>query len=49
LTAIILDLMLPGKDGLEICRIIRELEETKDIPIIMLTAKARGKRHCGRP
>lgn len=37
--AIILDLMLPGKDGLEICRIIREQEETKNIPIIMLTAR----------
>jgi two-component system, OmpR family, alkaline phosphatase synthesis response regulator PhoP len=37
--AIILDLMLPGKDGLEICRVLREQEETKNIPIIMLTAK----------
>lgn len=36
---IILDLMLPGKDGLEICGIIRELEGTEDIPIIMLTAR----------
>lgn len=37
---IILDLMLPGKDGLEICRLLRENEKTVDIPIIMLTAKS---------
>lgn len=36
---IILDLMLPGKNGLEICGIIRGQEETQSIPIIMLTAK----------
>ena len=33
---VILDLMLPGKDGLAICR---ELRATKSIPIIMLTAR----------
>lgn len=37
---IILDLMLPGTDGLDICRIIRADDDTKDIPIIMLTAKS---------
>jgi two-component system phosphate regulon response regulator PhoB len=36
---IILDLMLPGKSGMEICRIVRQLKESKSIPIIMLTAK----------
>jgi two-component system alkaline phosphatase synthesis response regulator PhoP len=35
----ILDLMLPGIDGLEICRQLRSKAETKTIPIIMLTAK----------
>lgn len=34
--AVILDLMLPDIDGLEICRILRNKE---DIPILMLTAK----------
>ena len=33
---IVLDLMLPGMDGLEICRTIRE---ESDVPIIMLTAR----------
>lgn len=33
---IVLDLMLPGTDGFEICRLVRE---KKDIPIIMVSAK----------
>ncbi len=37
---IILDLMLPGKDGLEVCRCIRQREATASIPIIILTAKS---------
>jgi two-component system phosphate regulon response regulator PhoB len=37
---IILDLMLPGRDGLEICRAIRNDEKTKKIPLIMLTARS---------
>jgi two-component system alkaline phosphatase synthesis response regulator PhoP len=37
---IILDLMLPGKDGLSICREIRQSKEFGNIPIIMLTAKS---------
>ena len=37
---IILDWMLPGKQGIEISRIIRSSSEIKDIPIIMLTAKS---------
>ncbi len=36
---IILDLMLPGMDGLEICKKAREKAETRAIPILMLTAK----------
>ena len=37
---LVLDLMLPGMDGLELCRILRSEPATKRLPIIMLTAKA---------
>ena len=37
---VLLDLMLPGMDGLEVCRRLRSSEETARIPIIMITAKA---------
>ena len=36
---ILLDLMLPGIDGLEVCRRIRGEAQTQHLPIIMLTAK----------
>ena len=37
---IVLDLMLPGMDGLELCRRLRADSATQNIPIIMLTAKS---------
>jgi DNA-binding response OmpR family regulator len=37
---IILDLMLPGMSGMELCRRLRREPLTEDTPIIMLTAKA---------
>ncbi len=37
---IVLDLMLPGLNGLEICQAVRNDNNTRDIPIIMLTAKS---------
>lgn len=36
----ILDIMLPGIDGLEVCRQLKQNTVTKSIPIIMLTAKS---------
>ena len=36
----ILDIMLPEEDGLSVLRKLRESSETKDLPIIMLTAKS---------
>ncbi|MFW6343971.1 MAG: response regulator transcription factor [Sediminispirochaetaceae bacterium] len=37
---IVLDLMLPGIDGVEVCRRLRAKEELSDVPVIMLTAKS---------
>ncbi|MFP4113730.1 MAG: response regulator [Spirochaetota bacterium] len=37
---VILDLMLPGLDGVEVCRRLKKGEATRSIPILMLTAKA---------
>jgi two-component system alkaline phosphatase synthesis response regulator PhoP len=36
---IVLDLMLPGLDGLEVCRLLKRGEATQATPIVMLTAK----------
>ncbi|MDD5505363.1 MAG: response regulator [Candidatus Omnitrophica bacterium] len=37
---ILLDLMLPGIDGLEVCKALKRESKTSSIPIIMLTAKS---------
>ncbi|MBT4496366.1 MAG: response regulator transcription factor [Gemmatimonadetes bacterium] len=36
---VVLDLMLPGIDGLEVCRLLKQNVEHKDLPILMLTAR----------
>ncbi len=40
---IVLDVMLPGIDGFEVCRQLRGHDETKGIPVIMLTAKGQSR------
>ena len=37
---VILDLMLPGLSGLEVCRILRSKDKTATVPILILTARA---------
>jgi two-component system phosphate regulon response regulator PhoB len=45
---IILDWMLPGISGIEVCRLLRARPETRDIPILMLTARGEeGERVRG--
>jgi DNA-binding response OmpR family regulator len=41
--AMILDIMMPGIDGFEVCERLRGDERTADLPIIMLSAKADPK------
>jgi twitching motility two-component system response regulator PilG len=36
---VLLDIMLPGMDGFEVCRRIKHDQLTRNIPVIMLTAK----------
>jgi CheY-like chemotaxis protein len=36
---ILLDIMMPGLDGWEICRNIKESKKTRDIPVVMLTVR----------
>ena len=38
--AILLDMMMPEKDGLEVCRELRARTSTQNIPIVLLTARA---------
>lgn len=35
---ILLDILMPQVDGFEVCRRLRQIPETKNIPVIMLTA-----------
>ncbi len=38
---LLLDVMMPGKDGFEVCQQIRERPDWAHLPIVMLTAKGR--------
>lgn len=37
---VVLDVMLPGMDGLEVCKQLRTMPKCQELPVIMLTAKA---------
>jgi two-component system, OmpR family, alkaline phosphatase synthesis response regulator PhoP len=39
---IVLDIMMPKLDGYETCKALKSREETKDIPVILLSAKGRN-------
>jgi len=38
---ILLDLMMPGKSGLEVCKILKSQSDTKHIPVVMATVLGR--------
>lgn len=40
---VLLDVMMPGLNGMEVCRLMRENPQTRNIPVIMLTARAQLK------
>lgn len=41
---ILLDVMMPGMNGFDVCNILRDQPETQDTPIIFLTAVAEASR-----
>ena len=38
---VLLDVMMPGKTGFDVCQELRAMPDFKDMPIVMLTAKGR--------
>src|SRR5438105_12778108 len=45
---VLLDVYMPGIDGLETAELIRGREKSRDIPIIFLTANTTGQNHLSR-
>src|SRR5260370_13263274 len=45
---VLLDVYMPGLDGLETAELIRSREKSRDIPIIFLTANSTGVSHLNR-
>lgn len=41
--SVVLDLMMPGMDGWEVCRMLKEEPEFAKIPIVLLSARVWGK------
>lgn len=39
---ILLDVVMPGRDGFDVCRALRAQDETREIPIIMVTTRGEG-------
>jgi CheY-like chemotaxis protein len=46
--AILLDAMLPGVHGFDICRRVKNAETTKHIPVIMISAVYKGQEHADK-
>jgi DNA-binding response OmpR family regulator len=40
---IILDVMMPGMDGIELCRVLRSRSDTQELPILILSARGDAK------
>lgn len=40
---LILDVMLPGKSGMDVLRDLRALDDTRDLPVLMLTARGQSR------
>lgn len=40
---IILDVMMPGMDGIELCRVLRNRPDTQELPILILSARGDAK------
>ena len=48
MAVILLDVFMPGIDGLDTAELIRARDKSRDIPIIFLTADSTGGRHLSR-